>query len=102
MGDRVPVNLRSEYEVNCTGLTTVTTWCHVNKEDRLPPVDWDTETEVRRLEAAAVLVTGGEAITSEMILDGSTLRKAAADDCRSPNTFTLQVHRIEMDHRQEV
>ena len=44
----------------------------------------------------------GAPITSEMILTRSTLSKAVADDCRSPNTFALQVRRIEMDHRQAV
>ena len=37
-----------------------------------------------------------------MILDGSTLNKSTPDDFRSPNTFVLQVRRIEMDHRQAV
>ena len=80
MGDRVPVNLRSEYEEYCAGRATATTWYHVNKEARLPPAAWDAEAETRRMETAAGLVAGGAPITSEMILAGSTLRKAAADD----------------------
>ncbi len=80
MRDRVPVNLRSEYEEYCAGRATVTTWHHVNKEARLPPEAWDTETETRRMEETGGLVAGGAPITSEMILAGSTLSKADADD----------------------
>ncbi len=54
------------------------------------------------MKTAPDLVAGGAATTSEMILDGSTISKAAEDNCRSPNTFALQVLRIEMDHRQTV